>query len=409
MMAIFAIGFGLTSCNDDDNDTVVNFVDNVVRVSLPLNVDSAELVSATATLTNVQTGKTYTSSEFILVDGEYIDTLNVPEGIYNIDVKGEMTYKITGTTTKSKVKSSSENVNISKAAAIATGVTTETIALNIYNAQAGFVISEIFCAGTKTPEGKQYINDQYVKIANNSDDTLYADGLAFVDFEFMSDDKQDYTPNIMSQAISISAMYQIPGDGATYAVAPGQELLLALNAINHTADSLNPNSCDLSKADFEFYNQSEKVSNVDVDNPNVPNLICWNTNSGSYYVLHNRGFHSYALVRPEVDSATFLRDYKYNYEWIFTFGEYVIPQDGETWKIPNSWVVDAVDQSYKGGWAWNVMDASLDAGYTYVSESKSDATRYGLSVIRKKENGKFVDTNNSTNDFTPRAKASLLK
>jgi D-alanyl-D-alanine carboxypeptidase len=38
-----------------------------------------------------------------------------------------------------------------------------------------------------------------------------------------------------------------------------------------------------------------------------------------------------------------------------------------------------------------------------------DETRFNKSVIRKQDaNGKYIDTNNSTNDFTPEAPASLL-
>jgi hypothetical protein len=56
----------------------------------------------------------------------------------------------------------------------------------------------------------------------------------------------------------------------------------------------------------------------------------------------------------------------------------------------------------------------LDKGWTYCGKVDSDATRYGKSVRRKAlsttSNGKKIlkDTNNSTLDFSPEAKPSLM-
>ena len=73
-------------------------------------------------------------------------------------------------------------------------------------------------------------------------------------------------------------------------------------------------------------------------------------------------------------------------------------------KIPNEWIVDAVNLSTEKGFEWLVTDTSLDSGYTYVTKDEEDKTRYGKSVRRKvlsENNGKpiFKDTNNSTEDF----------
>ena len=47
-----------------------------------------------------------------------------------------------------------------------------------------FVIAEIFIPGTYNEAGKQYNGDQYVRIYNNSDKVLYADGLIFMESQF---------------------------------------------------------------------------------------------------------------------------------------------------------------------------------------------------------------------------------
>ena len=81
----------------------------------------------------------------------------------------------------------------------------------------------------------------------------------------------------------------------------------------------------------------------------------------------------------------------------------------DCFKVPNAWIVDAVNGSTPDGHEWLVIDASLDAGYTWCAEYTGDKNRYNTAAVRKKAaNGKLQDTNNSTNDFTPHATPSLL-
>ena len=72
------------------------------------------------------------------------------------------------------------------------------------------------------------------------------------------------------------------------------------------------------------------------------------------------------------------------------------------YKVPNSWILDGVNLSVESVHEWNVLDASIDAGWTYCGKVDKDETRFNKSVIRKQDaNGKYIDTNNSTNDFIP--------
>ncbi|MCD8317752.1 MAG: DUF4876 domain-containing protein [Paraprevotella sp.] len=281
------------------------------------------------------------------------------------------------------------------------------MALNIYNAQDGLVISEIFYTGTLTPDGKMYSDDQYFKIGNNSDSVLYLDSLALVESSMSTDEKNDYQPDLMNEAMTCDVIYMFPGSGKDYPIKPGQEILLALNARNHK--EFNPQSMDLSKADFEIYNELPDMDNIDTDNPDVPNLLKWYDGDTDYFTLNTRGNKAYALARPTVDLATFLEKYKYTFTYTFTYDGYVIPMDEDGFRIPNEWVLDAVNLSTQGGYQWNVTSSQLDFGWTYCGTTEYDEQRYGKSVIRKKENGKWVDTNNSTNDFTPNSQPSMMK
>lgn len=413
LMALATAGLVFTSCSDDDNNpTAEKTTQYAVALDMPLNLDNAKLESATATLTNVSTKKTYTAQNFRLSGTQYADTLTLPEGTYNIEVEGTVSYDLQKSTTDDEttvatrttrgVKATRENVAVSASSTAAA----DPLALSVYVAQSGLVISEIFFTGTLTAEGKQYSDDQYFKVANNSDTTMYLDGVGFAESAFLTVDKQDYKPNIMDEAISVDALYIFPGSGKDYPIKPGQEVIVAVNAVNHK--EYNPLSFDLSKADFEIYDESSNPKYTDTQNPDVPDMINWYDYSATYFGMHNRGFKSYFLVKPEVDKDKFLSDYAYTYTYVFTYGEYSFDMDGDAFKVPNSWVLDAVNLSIADMFEWLVTSPALDAGWAHCGTVDRDQTRYGKSVIRKKNGTKWVDTNNSTNDFESDAKASLL-
>lgn len=407
ILAFIAVSVVFASCKDNDNENdVEQNVKFAMSLDMPLNITSPSLTGATATLTNVQTKKTYVASNFRKAGTQYVDTTEVPEGNYTLDIRGGISYNLDTTIVKTSVKATENNVIVNKTVT-GNAVSHKTIALNTYNAQDGFVISEIFFTGTLTPEGKQYANDQYIKIANNSDSMLYADGLAFVESSFMTVSKFDYTPDIMNQAMTIDAIYIIPGSGKEHPIKPGQEIILALNAKNHK--EINSNSMDLSNADFEFYDVSSNPKFSDDDNPNVPNLVNWYDYSNTYFTLHNRGYHSYAIAKPETDKETFLRNYYYKYSYVMSSNgtSYTMNKDG--YKMPNSWIIDAVNLSVAGSYQWNVVSASLDAGWAHCGSIDNDKTRFSKAVVRKKSGNKFIDTNNSTEDFESDATPTLLK
>jgi hypothetical protein len=402
-LLLCAISLLVTSCSKDDALPDVNYI---VKLDMPINVDSPVLTNGTATLTNVQSGSTYTISEFALSGTQYTGTVTLPQGSYNVSVTGNITYEVDGTEVSSEVKSESDNIAITESA------TTTTLSLSTYNAQEGFVISEIFFTGTLTPEGKQYSGDQYFKITNNSSETLYADGIAILESSFLTVSKYDYTPDIMSQAMTADAIYCIPGTGNDHPVLPGKSLVIALNAINHK--EANSNSIDLSTADFEFYDESSNSNYLDTDNTEVPNLDKWYCYTATYFSLHNRGFKAYAIAKPEVDKETFLANYLYTYSYTMSLSSGNYTMTGKGYKVPNAWILDAVNLSVSAGYEWIVTSPTLDSGWSYCGTTTSDATRYGKAVVRKvekTENGRDIlkDTNNSTDDFDAEATPSLFQ
>lgn len=268
-----------------------------------------------------------------------------------------------------------------------------------------FLIEEIFFTGNLLSNGRTSDSsdgDQYFRITNNSDHTIYADGL----FIAISDHDSQATvtgayeeyPDL-KDSISIATLYKIPGEGTTYPVEAGASKVIALTAQNFKAE--NGVGFDLSKADFEMYDDNEYVE--DYDNPDVPNMICWFKSSRTISTLHNRGYQSYAIVQipSSITTETYMRDYAWKGQYIFHFSGYNFPPFDieDAYLIPNDWVIDGVNCAVTENLYKLVFNATIDAGYTNVSTVDSDQNRYGKSVVRKKQNGKLVDTNNSTNDF----------
>ena len=402
ILMMLAATMCLSSCKSDDPIPVIPTT--MLTLEVPANLENTVLSNATATLTNVQTKQVSTvdGAKFVKDGNGYKIMCNdLEQGTYNVVVTGHLDFTLNGVAGQKDFEVTSENVMISETSHDLKMV------VSTFTAQGGFVISEIFFTGTSTPEGKSYSGDQYIIITNNSDVTLYADSIAVLESAFLTTAKEDYTPDIMSTHFSVQACYMIPGNGKSVPVEPGQSLKLALNAINHKTEQ--PNSIDLTDADFEFFDESSIPSFTDVDGE-APNLDKWYCYTATIYQFHSRGFNSLAIAKMQTSKEDWLENYVYDATYMFVFGDFSkeMTKSG-IYKVPNAWILDGVNLSVESVREWNVLDASIDAGWTYCGKVDRDETRFDKSVIRKQDaSGKYIDTNNSTNDFTPEAPASLL-
>ncbi|MCI7309807.1 MAG: DUF4876 domain-containing protein, partial [Prevotella sp.] len=105
----------------------------------------------------------------------------------------------------------------------------------------------------------------------------------------------------------------------------------------------------------------------------------------------------------------FLKNNFYEAKYLFSFNGLNKEMVKKAYKIPNEWVVDAVNLGVEGTTVWNVFSASLDMSRTYTLNNFTDKTGYNKSVIRKMVNGKYQDTNDSATDFIARSTPSLAK
>ena len=389
---IMLLSIALFACQEDE----VKQTNVTVNCNLPEEFTSAGLSDIEVTVKNISTGKT-SSFTFSQSDGNTY-SLTLIEGLYDFSLEGDMNSIVNEIQFVNKVKGYKDAVEI-------IGSNAE-LTLDLFLSEKinnDFVIAEIFFTGTLTPEGKQYLGDSYFRIYNNSDQVLYADGLVIAESKFLTTAKRDYTPDIMSDAVAVDAIYRIPGSGTDYPVEPGKSILICDNAIDHR--NANVNSFDLRTANFEWYDESTNPSVADIDNPAVANLEKIYCYTLTIWVPHNRGFNSYVLGRLGIDKETYLTDYTYFYDYNLVTNAGTFPMTGDAYKFPNEWVIDAVNLSIEAKFEWLLTHPSLDMGWSYCGKIDSDKTRYGKSVRRKvlsiTDDGRKIlkDTNNSSVDF----------
>ena len=393
LAALVALLLAATACDDTLGDiTSQSLLPAHLNITMPAELSDAQavtIVEETFEIKNVTTGRTstYTSR----------NDINLAPGLYDVN------YTAVVDVTDAADKVTTRNIQaFTQAVEISTQGSTINLDAYVYIPTDDFIISEIFFTGTLRPTGNQYYGDDYVKIYNNTDHVLYADGLSFLESKFVTTQKFVYRPNVMASAFTVQAIYTIPGSGHDHPVQPGEELILCDTGIDHRV--ANENSFDLSSADFEWYDVSTAPAHLDIDSPTVPNLDKWYCYTLSFFLLHNRGFRAWAIARIPEDKDTYLANYlyRYNYEIIVEAGTY--PMSQQAYKVPNEWIVDAVNCSVEAEYAWNVVHSSLDRGYAYCGTMDHDKTRYFHSVRRKMlylKDGHPVlkDTNNSSDDF----------
>lgn len=270
-----------------------------------------------------------------------------------------------------------------------------------------FLIDEVFFSGFLIPGSNNSDSrdgDQYIKITNTTGETLYADGVMVAISETNSQVASTgayWAYPALPEGVGVNTIYEVPGKGTDVPVGGGKSIVLAISAQNFKAE--NGVGCDLSKADFEFYDAEGNDNFPDTDNPDVPNLNSWVKSSWSFTSLHNRGYESYAIALAPVGttSESFMKERAWIGKRVMDFNGYHFEQDIEkAYVIPNDWVLDAVNCAVIENLGTLAFNATVDAGYTNVSTIDKDPDRFGKSVLRKRGgDGKIVDTNNSTNDF----------
>jgi len=234
--------------------------------------------------------------------------------------------------------------------------------------ESPLVISEIYACGP--PGSGLYFHDKYVEIFNQSDSTIYLDGLIIADvwsnpsigINFIDDPEYIHTKRV----------WKFPGNGKDNPIEPQQFVVCAEDAIDHRVNA--PNSINLSSVSFEFY----KDDAPDIDNPNVPNMIKIHSPSTEVDWLIGGRRGALVIVQMDEDSIkTYDNHFLIPYKNILDGAEYV---------------ADLTDYDYK------IMNPRIDAGFTGGISFYTGKSMERIPVLR---NGKYIlkDDDNSSLDF----------
>ncbi len=374
------LGLVMINCRKD----VTPSYNMILTLTFPQGFTAASMPNGVeVNITNTQTGR----ESVAIADASGKVTILLVEGNYNIKcsftVKADADeYSFNGILTNYMLaKESSVSVN-----------------LVLADNTGGFVIKEVYYAGSKTPDGKSYYSDQFVEIYNNTNDTLYADKLCIGMLQQSGANPNNWVNPDGSIMDDLPITYQVwivPGIGIEHPVYPGKSFVIAQDGINHITDpNGNPASpVDLSKADWETYME---IAGKDTDAPAVPNLTMMYTTSAIVqdWTLSVNG-SALILFRLHVDWQTYVAN-PANFK--------TSPGTTSTIKyfmVNKSLVIDAVEMVQADETKrYKRLPLTLDAGYTYI-----DGGSYCSKSVRRKAKmvvgGRVIykDTNNSMVDF----------
>ena len=351
-------------------------------------------------------GRSYTAKA-VVADAEkgmIAADFRLSEGLYNVavsDARGRYTFNASA----DQVRLASGDVAIELRLA-------ESLA-------SPLIIKEIYCGGcTKLPFEGTYAVDKYIVLHNNSAETYYLDGLCIGVIEPYNSTaanvwiERDETTGetVFPDFLPIGeCIWQFSGNGSDFPIEKGEDVVVAINgAINHTAQY--PNSVNLENADFVCYAPVFYGNTTYHPAPSdkIPTSHYLNV------VVKVGPANGYPFSQTSPGVILFRAQECTIQEFVAREGV-IVQKPGSTIisvvKIPRAWAIDAVEV-FDGTSSQNRkrFASSLDAGYVYLSN-----TYLGHSLMRHYDEQAsaeagfaiYVDTNNSTNDFYERDKASL--
>lgn len=409
LLILSAVSLGFAACSDSDdlpqeNTSKIITVDSSFPASF--TQEAAQITSKgniTLSFTELNSGK---KTEFTVNPDAATSTISLPVGIYDYTGEFPYTVSIDGISKDKLLRCVGKSVTVNSDA---------TVNLDWFAASTsteGFVIAEIYASGSPNAAGTGGLKDTFVRIYNNSDETLYADGLAIVESDFVNSTANNHKilteANDRNKNFTVGVVWVIPGSGKDVPVEPGKSIVVCDQAINWGEQV--EGALDLTGADFEWYDDHK----LDTDNPAVPNLQKWFSYSNTIWVISNQCNRSYAIVRMPQDMTVekYLSDYKgaYDYEHSSTHKQM---HKEKAMLIPNEWILDGVNLGDAENFVRGALGVALDASYACISSKGKDPARFGKAFIRKtqmKLAGRDIlqDTDDSAADFTL-SKPTLLK
>ncbi|MDD4919688.1 MAG: DUF4876 domain-containing protein [Bacteroidales bacterium] len=331
---------------------------------------------------NYQEGSSFKS----IVGDNNIVSCSLTPGVYAVSVSGSVTspkgtYRLNG---------SSLNVPFTKDITPQDVASNPEYTINIRPAKVGSVLfSEIYYCGV----APYYFRDQTYTIYNNGQDVFYLDGLCFAQLHpniattnLPSWPEEDGRENYVYGLV----VWQFPGSGKQYPLKPGEAVVVAQEAINHTVN--NPASFNNSMSEWECWSGNALRGNPDC--PDMPYIFWWSPNKMQW--LTSVFGAAFCIFR--IDDAVVNKSY---WELPGNWQVVVGPSSTRYAKIPADAVLDGVELLTSMS-ALNMkrIPGFVDAGGTSV-ETTYNGKSVSRKVIGERADGTpiYQDTNNSTNDF----------
>ena len=363
-------------------------------ITISVNVDESGLegVSSPETyqiaLTNFSTAEVMTAN----TENGVAVFEGVLPGIYKVTAsatvtEGAFSFTLTGAADKAEFLSEGDKLTLQISAV----------------KEAALIFKEIYYSGCKIGDGEwdTYFRDQFYEIYNNSNETVYADGLCLAETKFSKDTDFSFKlivdiPNA-DDYVYTQKVWQLPGDGTQYPIQPGESIVIAQWGTNHTDPSLTngKSPVNLKGADFEAFVKAISMGSITLTDEAAINMNLvsnalpymppmWLTPvSGTRYII----FKPSSPIR----TSDFLKPT--NVEGTL---ENLI-------EIKISDIIDGVEaiENEKRLETLGLPDV-IDAGAIYVSAPGSyTGESISRKIKEKLEDGRIIyqDTNNTTNDF----------
>lgn len=330
---------------------------------------------------------------------------NLPDGLYRVNLSGRADDMV--------FNASADKVVLSGG--------TRTLSLSISVSKAGsIVIKEVYCGGCKKlPEEGNYQADQYIILHNNHFETCHLDGLCFGTLSpynsmgsnpWITTDPETGESTLPDFVPVIQAVWQFPGDGDDFPLAPGEDAVVCLGgAIDHAAQY--PLSVNLNKPDYFVCYNTTYFPNTSY-HPAPGNNVSVERYLDVVIKMGKANAYTASISSPAI---VLFRAEGVSIQDHVADPDNITPVPGSmsdnVVKIPFEWIQDAVE----------VFDArsndnkkrlvpSLDAGYVLQTDSF-----LGRSLMRRVDEEAsaysgyevLADTNNSLNDFYETEKQSL--
>lgn len=371
------------ACKKDDDD-VASYNTLTVTLSYPDGITQADIVAASVTATNVQTGaRTQLAEE--------------SAGMFTVKlIGGEYTISASATTSDTKRLNARRSISLYKDATL-------DVELNVALLKEGFVFKEVYYNMVKV-NNKPYMQDQFFEIYNNSDQVQYLDNCILARLQgtqgatgVTSWVTSENGTEIMDIYALESYVVAFVGNGTEYPVNPRESVLIAATAINHNAETGGVSPVDLTNADYEV-NISDYKS--DTDNPAVPDMTIVAKSSSATATFFGLPYTGNALILAQLPAGTTMDSYindRSNYRQI----PWQTTNTYEFLTVPQEYVIDGINIVNSNESKRIVrLRPEVDNGIIFMeSDYAGKSIRRKVSEITP--DGKVIlqDTNDSSEDF----------